>query len=97
MFTKMYYGTDEIETGIPTAGARIIFALAFGIRHRSDPGQANDANGRKLVRPPDKPGSRVAILTPIAMFAGGIIVDQYPCRSGVPNCDQKGFRIKYLF
>ncbi len=29
----------------------------------------------------------VAILFFIIMFAGGIIVDQYPCWIGVPNCD----------
>jgi hypothetical protein len=29
----------------------------------------------------------VAILFFIIMFVGGIIVDQYPCWIGVPNCD----------
>ena len=29
----------------------------------------------------------VAILFFIMMFVGGIIVDQYPCWIGVPNCD----------
>ncbi len=29
----------------------------------------------------------VAILFIITMFVGGIIVDQYPCWIGVPNCD----------
>jgi hypothetical protein len=29
----------------------------------------------------------IASLTMISLFVGGIVVDQYPCWIGVPNCD----------
>ena len=44
------------------------------------------ADGRRTVYPINLVLSAV-IFAFIAMFVGGIVVDQYPCWQGVPNCD----------
>jgi hypothetical protein len=43
--------------------------------------------GESLLAHPAKMILAVAALSCIALFVGGIIVDQYPCWLGVPNCD----------
>lgn len=43
--------------------------------------------GESLLAHPAKMIFAVAALSCIAFFVGGIIVDQYPCWLGVPNCD----------
>ena len=43
--------------------------------------------GESLLTHPAKMIFAVAALSCIAFFVGGVIVDQYPCWLGVPNCD----------
>jgi hypothetical protein len=43
--------------------------------------------GLSIVKHPANLVVAVATFTFVAVFLGGIIVDQYPCWVGVPNCD----------
>lgn len=47
----------------------------------------NARAGNSIAANPTNLLVAAAILFIITMFVGGIIVDQYPCWVGVPNCD----------
>jgi uncharacterized membrane protein YidH (DUF202 family) len=59
------------------------FALIINLRviHRAR------RAGQSLMAYPVNLLLAVAIVAYIASFIGGIIIDQYPCWVGVPNCD----------
>jgi len=43
--------------------------------------------GRSIATHPANLVVAIATFSFVALFVGGIVVDQYPCWTGVPNCD----------
>ncbi len=68
-----------------TIGAALLLPVAFIVS--LVPIVRNIRAGNSILANPINLLLAVALLVFITMFVGGIIVDQYPCWIGVPNCD----------
>jgi len=70
---------------VVTIGAALLLLAAFIVS--LVPIARNIREGNNIVSNPLNLLLAVALLVVITMFVGGIIIDQYPCWIGVPNCD----------
>lgn len=73
-------------TGTLVVLASLLLAVAAGLVARGPIVQAMQA-GEGLLTHPLNLILAIVILGFIATFVGGLIVDQFPCWMGVPNCD----------
>lgn len=66
-------------------GTWLLTLVAFVVN--ADPIVRDARAGRGISTRPANLLVAVAAFVLVALFAGGIVVDQYPCWIGVPNCD----------
>lgn len=66
-------------------GAFLLLLVAFFVCSR--PILRNIRAGKSIAADPILLLLAISILTIIIIIVGGIILDQYPCWIGVPNCD----------
>jgi ABC-type proline/glycine betaine transport system permease subunit len=81
----LLYADDNHLSSIIVFGATFLLLVAFFVS--LVPIVRNVQAGSRTTANPINLLLAVAILFFILMFVGGIIVDQYPCWIGVPNCD----------